>query len=211
MFAQEVALLGDGAEPPPDSSEPRRNCVICALVTASRSAWVIWPSFSSRLIRDSRSFTRVATGRLGSWYGRTAAPAEPVRSHTPTTVEAIRTRTVPARNSVRTLRRTGLPFSSPRWWSRCRRRAALLADRYQPGSTTVNIPNYERGGGSPSGSPADSDEQVLGVCVGDEGGLAGNVVIGKAVGEVVDGVVVPEPGVVVCRGRLVVQGGVRPL
>ena len=67
MFAHEVALLGLGAEPPPDSSEPSRNVVMSALLTAPRSACVIWPSFSFRLIRDSRSATRVATGSDGSW------------------------------------------------------------------------------------------------------------------------------------------------
>ena len=66
MLAQLVALFGEGAEPPPDSSEPSRNCVIWPLDTAFRSAWVIWPSFSSRLIRPSRSLTRAATGWLGS-------------------------------------------------------------------------------------------------------------------------------------------------
>src|SRR5688572_19301535 len=88
MLAQDVALLGEGAEPPPESSEPSRNWVICAFETAARSAWVIWPIFSSRLIRESRSLTRVATGRVGSWYGRTAALAEPTA--TLTTVDATR-------------------------------------------------------------------------------------------------------------------------
>src|SRR5688500_10522125 len=103
MLAQDVALFGDGAEPPPDSSEPSRNWVICALVTEARSAWVIWPIFSSRLIRGSRSATRVATGRLGSWYGKTAALAEPAA--TLTTVDATRSTAAAARNS-----RMGHPF-----------------------------------------------------------------------------------------------------
>src|SRR3977135_33631 len=75
MFAQPVAVLGDGAEPPPDSTEPIRNCVICALLTDIRSAWVIWPSFSSSDIRLIRSATRVATGWLGSLYGGVWAAA----------------------------------------------------------------------------------------------------------------------------------------
>src|SRR5690349_16208432 len=108
MLAHDVALFGDGAEPPPESSDPRRNCVICALVTALRSAWVIWPSFSSRLIRDSRSLTRVATGRLGSWYGRVAASAERPVTARPI-VEATR-RTARAKRSV--VRRTPALLSS---------------------------------------------------------------------------------------------------
>src|SRR5262249_6353678 len=69
MSAQLVALFGDGAEPPPDSTEPSRDWVICAPDTEPRSACVICPSFSSSVIRLSRSLTRVATGRLGSLYG----------------------------------------------------------------------------------------------------------------------------------------------
>src|SRR4029453_13398263 len=92
MFAQDVALLGEGAEPPPESSEPRRNWVICAFVTAPRSAWVIWPRFSSRLMGDSRSAARVATGRLGSWYGRWLAAAGRAATLRPTTVEAATSR-----------------------------------------------------------------------------------------------------------------------
>ena len=92
MLAQLVALFGDGAEPPPESSEPRRNWVIWALETALRSAWVIWPSFSSRLIRPSRSLTRVATGRLGSWYGKGAARAAD-GANTPTAATAASTAT----------------------------------------------------------------------------------------------------------------------
>jgi hypothetical protein len=57
------------------------------------------------------------------------------------------------------------------------------------------------------GSPADGDEEVLRVAVGDERGLAGLVVVGKSVGPVVDRVIVPQPGVVVGRGRLVVLRG----
>src|SRR4051794_26730612 len=75
MSAQPVAVLGEGAEPPPDSTDPIRNCVICALLTDPRSAWVIWPSFSSSVIRLIRSLTRVATGRLGSLYGGVWAAA----------------------------------------------------------------------------------------------------------------------------------------
>src|SRR3954466_9096205 len=75
MSAQPVAVLGDGAEPPPDSTEPIRNCVIWALLIDIRSAWVIWPIFSSSVIRLIRSATRVATGWLGSLYGGVWAAA----------------------------------------------------------------------------------------------------------------------------------------
>src|SRR5882757_2342857 len=70
MFAHDVALLGDGAEPPPDSSEPSPYAGMSAVVTAVRSAWVIWPIFSSRVIRESRSSTRVARGGFGWGTGR---------------------------------------------------------------------------------------------------------------------------------------------
>src|SRR6266508_2602708 len=76
ISAQAAAVLGVGAEPPPDSSEPRRyvarsDCGLSAL----RSAWVIWPTLSSRDIRESRSLTRAGTGSDGSWYGSGAAVA----------------------------------------------------------------------------------------------------------------------------------------
>src|ERR1041384_211003 len=94
MSAQLVALFGDGAEPPPDSSEPSRNWVICAPETALRSACVICPSFSSSDIRLSRSLTRVATGRLGSLYGGVwASAALGARQHKirPASAAAVRT------------------------------------------------------------------------------------------------------------------------
>src|SRR6266508_6157618 len=48
MLAQEVALLGDGAEPPPLSTEPIRKVARSDWgCSAPRSAWVIWPIFSS--------------------------------------------------------------------------------------------------------------------------------------------------------------------
>src|SRR6266498_2864957 len=75
MSAHAVGLFGLGAEPPPDSSEPSRLLVMSAPLTASRSAWVIWPIFSSRLIRPSRSATRTGTGWVGSRYGGSAATA----------------------------------------------------------------------------------------------------------------------------------------
>src|SRR5258708_16361471 len=82
MSAQPVAVLGDGAEPPPDRIDPTRNCVICAPLIDMRSAWVICPSFSSSDIRLIRSLTRVATGRLGSLYGGVWAEARGAYSET---------------------------------------------------------------------------------------------------------------------------------
>src|SRR5262249_45075286 len=49
--------------------------------------------------------------------------------------------------------------------------------------------------------PADRYQQVLRVAVRDEGGLAGHVVVREAVGQVAQGVVVPELGVIVGRRR----------
>src|SRR3954453_21475381 len=109
MLAQDVAVFGLGAEHPPESTEPSRNWVICALVTEPRSAWVIWPSFSSRLIRDSRSLTRVATGWVGSWYGSTAALGGKGGRPAPTNVDDINSRTAAARNGRGRERRTGFP------------------------------------------------------------------------------------------------------
>jgi hypothetical protein len=66
MSAQPAGVFDAGAEPPPDSTEPIRYRVSSAGVIEARSAWVIWPILSSRLIRPSRSVTRSATGRSGS-------------------------------------------------------------------------------------------------------------------------------------------------
>src|SRR6266516_552313 len=92
MSAHAVGVLGLGAEPPPESSEPSRLLVMSLPLTASRSAWVIWPSFSSRLIRPNRSATRTETGWLGSLYGGTAAIARPVVSAPATSITPAATR-----------------------------------------------------------------------------------------------------------------------
>src|SRR5687767_6140359 len=100
MFAQLVALFGDGDEPPPDRIDPSRELVMSAAVTDARSAWVIWPIFSSSDIRGRRSATRVETGRLGSSYGNasagdavTTSPAA-VHSALTATVAAVRFKSV---------------------------------------------------------------------------------------------------------------------
>ena len=56
--------VGHYDEPPPERIDPRLRSVIW-VVSASmlaRSACVIWPTFSSSVIRPSRSATRRATG-----------------------------------------------------------------------------------------------------------------------------------------------------
>src|SRR6266568_5249393 len=81
------------------------------------------------------------------------------------------------------------------------------------GQAAPGVPNEGTAGvsGCRLASPADRDLQPLRVAVRDEGRLPGVVVVREAVGQVVDGMVVPEPGVVVRRRRLVVQAGRRPL
>src|SRR5438477_12863010 len=107
ILAQDVALFGDGADPPPERIEPSRNWVICALVTDARSAWVIWPIFSSRLMRESRSSTRVGTGRLGSRYGSPAALAGKISSVPMTIAAEARSSPAAARESLGVVGRTG--------------------------------------------------------------------------------------------------------
>ena len=48
MLAHAVAVLGEGAEPPPESTEPNEKFVMSALLMDARSGCVIWPIFSSR-------------------------------------------------------------------------------------------------------------------------------------------------------------------
>jgi len=64
MSTQAVGSFGVGTEPPPDNTEPSRSDVIWlgSPVTAPRSACVIWPILSSRVIRRIRSSTRFAIG-----------------------------------------------------------------------------------------------------------------------------------------------------
>src|SRR5689334_8442492 len=90
MSAQPVALLLPGASPPPDRIEPSRYVAMsCWLLRAAFDACVICPTLSSRLIRDNRSATRVATGCDASWYGSpVAAFAVWVSTTVPTTASA---------------------------------------------------------------------------------------------------------------------------
>src|SRR5829696_364933 len=103
MSAQPVAVFGAGADPPPDSSDPRPYAAMSAVVvTAPRSAWVIWPIFSSRVIRPSRSVTRTGTGWVGSWYGAPAAFATPAGTATvATSTDSVASSRPAARSSGR--------------------------------------------------------------------------------------------------------------
>ncbi len=67
MSAKAVGVFGVGTEPPPDSTLPNARLVICevSVSTDARSACVIWPTFSCRVMRPRRSATRRATGSLG--------------------------------------------------------------------------------------------------------------------------------------------------
>src|SRR5262245_2587778 len=76
MSTHAAGMLFAGVEPPPDSTEPSLSVAIMLGLpaTAPRSAWVIWPIFSSSVIRPSRSWTRSATGWAASRYtGRVGA------------------------------------------------------------------------------------------------------------------------------------------
>ena len=70
-------MLGVGVEPPPDSTEPSLSVAIWlgSPATAPRSACVIWPIFSSSVMRLSRSLTRFATGWAESRYAARAGAA----------------------------------------------------------------------------------------------------------------------------------------
>ncbi len=74
MSAQPAGVFCAGTEPPPDSTEPRpRSAIWVGDCSPSRSAWVIWPIFSARVIRPSRSSTRSAVGLVASRYGAPTA------------------------------------------------------------------------------------------------------------------------------------------
>jgi hypothetical protein len=75
MSAHASGVFGVGVEPPPDSSDPSLQVAIRlgSPVTAPRSAWVICPIFSSRVIRASSSSARARGGSEASIHGRAAA------------------------------------------------------------------------------------------------------------------------------------------
>src|SRR5581483_4657617 len=80
-----------------------------------------------------------------------------------------------------------------------------------PTRPASSSPAWARGaaGPEPPGPlPADGDHQVLRVRHRDVRGLPGVVVVGEAVRQAVDRVLVPELGVVVRRGSLVEVGGI---
>src|SRR4051794_28836169 len=87
MSAHEAAVFGDGAEPPPLSTEPIRDAATSDADAACRSTCVIWPILSSGDMRDIRSSTRGATGSDESRYGSVPPPPpppppEPLSCHT---------------------------------------------------------------------------------------------------------------------------------
>src|SRR3954462_7009445 len=86
MSAQPAGVLppiaAGGTEPPPDSSDPSDQAamlltllllVVAVLVICARSGCVVWPTFSSSVIRESRSSPRCAAGSGGSRYGKPCA------------------------------------------------------------------------------------------------------------------------------------------
>src|SRR3954468_19390424 len=77
MSAQEAAVFGDGAEPPPLRTEPIRDAATSGAEAARRSICVIWPILSSSDMRESRSSTRWATGGAGSRYAPPPHPPPP--------------------------------------------------------------------------------------------------------------------------------------
>jgi hypothetical protein len=77
MSAQASGVFEVGVEPPPDSTEPSLQVVTSdgSPLTAPRSAWVIWPTFSSRVMAASSSSARALGLRELSIQGRAPAPA----------------------------------------------------------------------------------------------------------------------------------------
>jgi hypothetical protein len=64
MSSHAAGSLTGGVEPPPDSTDPTCHSAINdgSSKTADRSVWVICPTFSSSVIRRSRSATRRFVG-----------------------------------------------------------------------------------------------------------------------------------------------------
>ena len=69
MSAQASGVFGVGTDPPPDRTLPSFQVRTSdgSPATSPRSAWVIWPTFSSRVIRPTRSATRCFVGSEASW------------------------------------------------------------------------------------------------------------------------------------------------
>jgi hypothetical protein len=112
MSAQASGVFGVGTEPPPDSSDPSRQVATSdgSPETAPRSAWVICPTFSSRVIRASSRPARVSGLRDRSIQGRWAAD-DPAAGPAAASVRAIR-RQVPRapRRMGRSTRRMTAPL-----------------------------------------------------------------------------------------------------
>ena len=79
MSAQAVGVFGVGTEPPPDRTLPSLSVVIfdVSVSTPPRSAWVIWPTFSSSVIRAEQVVRPAAGSAAGFSYGN--VPVLPAR------------------------------------------------------------------------------------------------------------------------------------
>ena len=112
MLAHASGVFGVGTDPPPDSSDPSRQVVtsVGSSLTAARSAWVICPPFSSRVMAaSSRSGWVLGLSEL-SIQGRSplAAPTADGAAITPTT-SSRQVPTVPRRIG-RSIRRMTAPL-----------------------------------------------------------------------------------------------------
>src|SRR5829696_2031955 len=77
MSAHPSGVLSAGVEPPPDSTDPSRQVATSmgSSLTAPRSAWVICPTFSSRVMAASSRSARARGWSERSIHGRAAVPA----------------------------------------------------------------------------------------------------------------------------------------
>jgi len=112
MLAHASGVFGVGTDPPPDSSDPSRQVVtsVGSSLTAARSAWVICPTFSSRVMAaSSRSARALGLSEL-SIQGRSplAAPAADGAAITPTTSRQVPTA---PRRIGRSIRRMTAPLA----------------------------------------------------------------------------------------------------
>ena len=60
IATQSAGRFAPGVEPPPLSTEPRPCARTSSGVVEARSAWIIWPSFWSTVMRDSSASTRAS-------------------------------------------------------------------------------------------------------------------------------------------------------
>jgi len=121
MSAQASGVFGVGVEPPPDSSDPSLQVVtsVGSPLTAPRSAWVIWPTFSSRVMAASSSSARASGRRELSIQGRAPAPAVPAADGAATSASMTRRQAPSApRRMGRSTRRMTAPLVHALYGSR---------------------------------------------------------------------------------------------